>query len=205
MKPVLSCLVLCAVLNGCTTEPDAHLALTVETDDPAHVVEVERVLLARFESLRPSLLASVDSSITGSTLHFSFRWWVPDWEQLEPVYSTPGRLRASLAGEIRPAFTHDDIRDVVVTYSNSQPALRLRLTAEAGERLTRLTSRNVGAVMAMKLDGETLVEAQVNGVLGTSLEVAGMGIDEAKSLSVILNAGAFPEGVTTRLAVSKAR
>jgi preprotein translocase subunit SecD len=93
----------------------------------------------------------------------------------------------------------------VVAYRNSQPVLRLRLTTEGGERLARLTSRNVGRVMAITLDGETLFEATVQGVLATSLEITGGELDELRALSVILQAGALPEGVTTRVAPAKAR
>jgi hypothetical protein len=205
MKPIANCLVLCALLLSCTVEPDARLALIVETDDPAHVVEVQRVLLERFESERSSMLASVDSSITGSTVHFAFRWWSPDWGVLEPLYSMPGRFRASLAGHIRPAFTHEDVRDAAVTYNNGRPAMRLRLTDEAGERLAELTSRNVGGIMTMTLDGETVSEARVNGVIGPTMVIEGMGVDELRTLSVILKSGAFPQGVRTRVAPAKER
>jgi preprotein translocase subunit SecD len=109
-----------------------------------------------------------------------------------------------VAGQIRAAFTHDDIRDVVATYNNGQPALSLRLTAEAGERLTRLTSQNVGGFMTITLDGRTVSEARVTAILGESLVIAGLEIDEIRLLAVILQAGALPEGVRTRVAPSKA-
>jgi preprotein translocase subunit SecD len=92
-----------------------------------------------------------------------------------------------------------------VAYRDSQPVLRLRLTAEAGERLARLTSRNVGRVMTVTLDGETLFEATVQSALATSLEITGVEVDELRALSVVLRAGALPEGVATRVAASKAR
>jgi hypothetical protein len=200
MKPIATCLVLCALVLGCTVEPDARLALIVETDDPAHVVEVQRVLLERFESQRPSLLASVDSSITGSTLDFAFTWWIPDWDALEPLYSTPGRLSASLAGQVRPVFTHEDVRRAFVTSNNGGPALNIRLTSEAGDRLAETTSRNIGAFMTMTLDGDTVSEARVNSVLGASFVLEGMELDELRMLSTIIESGAFPEGATTRAA-----
>jgi hypothetical protein len=87
---------LLATLQGCTVEPDVELALEVDSLEPAVIAETGRVLAARFEEFRPTLLSSTASVIEGSTIRFTFRNGAPEPGVLEYLYATPGRVRAAL-------------------------------------------------------------------------------------------------------------
>jgi preprotein translocase subunit SecD len=71
------------------------------------------------------------------------------------------------------------------------------LTPEAGQRLLRLTSENLGQLVAMTLDGETLMEARINGTFGEQFQIAGQQLDPDLdvALAVILTTGALPADV----------
>jgi hypothetical protein len=192
-------ILLLATLQGCTFEPDVELALEVDSFEPAVVEETGRVLAARFEEFRPTLLSSTASVIEGSTIRFTFRNGAPEPAVLEYLYATPGRVRAALVTDRSgPAwFTDKDIRRAAVVYSDSMRTLQVRLTPEAGQRLLRLTSENLGRVVAMTFDGETLMEARINGTFGDRFQLAGQELDAGRdvALAVILTTGALPADV----------
>jgi hypothetical protein len=192
-------ILLLATLQGCTVEPDVELALEVDSLEPAVIAETGRVLAARFEEFRPTLLSSTASVIEGSTIRFTFRNGAPEPGVLEYLYATPGRVRAALITDRFGSawFTDKDIRQAAVVYSDSMRALRVRLTPEAGQRLLRLTSENLGQLVAMTLDGETLMEARINGTFGEQFQIAGQQLDPDLdvALAVILTTGALPADV----------
>jgi hypothetical protein len=199
MLRIASAVVLVAALQACSLGPDTELTLEVQSSDPPVVAETARVLSARFGEFRPSLLSSSKFAIEGSTIRFTFRNGAPEPKIVEYLYATPGHFRAALASDRfgRPWFTDRDVRDAHVTYQNSMPALAVRLTPEAGQRLARLTTDNLGQVVSMTLDGETLMEARIQGAFGERFLVQGQKLDPDLdlALAVILTTGALPADV----------
>jgi len=187
-----------AALQACSLEPDFELALEVDSSDPAVVEQTKGVLAARFDEFRPTLLSRRSSIVEGSTIRFTFKNGAPEPKVLEYLYTTPGRVRAALVTERFNAwFTDKDISDARVVYRDSMLTLQVRLTPEAGQRMLRLTTENLGEVVAMTLDGETLMEARINGAFGDRFEIAGQELDTdlALALTVILRTGALPADV----------
>lgn len=201
MLRIASVVVLAAVLQACSLGPDTELTLEVQSSDPPVVAETARVLTARFGEFRPSLLSSSKFVIEGSRLRFTFRNGAPEPKIVEYLYSTPGHFRAALVSDQlgTPWLTDRDVRDAHVTYQNSMPALAVRLTPEAGQRLARLTTDNLGQVVRMTLDGETLMEARIQGAFGERFLVQGQRLDPDlhRALAVILTTGALPAEVHT--------
>ena len=196
MRYALAAIVLSMMLIGCSSEPDRVLTLTADSSDPTVVAETQRVLLARFERFRASWLASVNSEVQGSQITFVFRNWAPDPAILEHLYATPGLLEASITKEPRrKLFDTADIRDAGVYVVDSQRRLRLRLFPEAGARVMKLTSENIGATAITTLDGVVLMEGRINGAFGESLEITGLADSGLHELAVILRSGALPTTV----------
>jgi preprotein translocase subunit SecD len=195
----IATVVLVALLQGCTVGPDTELALEVDSSDPAVVEAAARVLAARFDAFRPSPFSSSTFDVKGSKVRFTFKNGAPEPKVLEYLYTTLGSLQARLTAERlqRPWFTDRDVARAVVAYRDSMRVLRVRLTPEAGERLLRLTSANVGESMTLTLDGETLMEARISGAFGRDFEVAGPELDPELylALGVVLSTGALPTTV----------
>lgn len=196
----IAIVMLVAVVQACTLRPDSELALEVRSSDPAVVEQTARVLTARFAEFPATLLSSTEYAIQGSTIRFTFKNGAPEPKILAYLYETPGHLRAALITNRLgpPSFTEQDVRDVVLGYRDSMPVLRVVLTAEAGQRLVRLTSENIGQLMTMTLDGKTLTEARIQGVFGDRFEVGGANadLDFYRALRAILTNGALPADVT---------
>ena len=192
--------VICVIaVQGCTLGPDTELKLEVDSTDPAVVAETARVLAARFEEAQPTMFSSARFVIEGSTVRFTFKNGAPEPTILERLYQTPGHLRAAPVTEQfgSPWFTERDVVDVTVVYRDSMYVLRVRLTAEAGQRMVRLTTENLGQVVKMTLDGVTMMEARVNGVFGDRFEIGGgqLDLDSASALVIILTTAALPAAV----------
>jgi hypothetical protein len=175
--------------------------LVVASAEPRIVAETERVLLSRFEEFLPSLFSSVESTSVESTISFTFKHGAPALPILEYLYQTTGSLRASLADDSAGStwFTEQDIARAVLAYDGSSRVLRIRLTPEAGQRVVRLTSQNLGKAVRVTLDNEVLLEATINGVFGEPFQVTApdTDTDTALALTVILETGALPASVST--------
>jgi hypothetical protein len=199
MLRIPSAVVLVVALQACSLGPDTELTLEVQSGDPVVVGATARLLTARFGEFRPSWFSSSKFAIEGSTIRFTFRNGAPEPKIVEYLYATPGHFSAALATDRlgQPWLTERDIRDARVTYENSMPALAVRLTPEAGQRLARLTADNLGQVVSMTLDGETLMEARIQGAFGERFLVQGQKLDPELdvALAVILTTGALPADV----------
>ena len=199
MLRIASVVVLAATLQACSLGPDTELTLEVQSSDPAVVARTARVLSERFKEFRPSLVSSSKFAIEGSTIRFTFRNGAPEPKIVEYLYSTPGHFRAALASDLsgEPWLTDRDVREAHVTYQDSMPALAVQLTPEAGQRLARLTTDNVGQVVRMTLDGETLMEARIQDPFGERFMITGQDFEEdvRRRLTVVLTSGALPADV----------
>jgi preprotein translocase subunit SecD len=197
--PRFATAILVVMLQGCSLGPDTELNLEVDSSDPAVVAETARVLAARFEEFPATLFSSTEYAIQGSTIRFRFRNGAPEPKTLERLYETPGRFRVALATNRfgNPWLTERDVLDVRLAYRNSRSALRIRLTPDAGQRMVRLTTENVGSVLTATLDSEMLLEARIQGVFGKSFEIVGLELDpdSAAALRVVLTTGALPADV----------
>jgi len=87
--------------------------------------------------------------------------------------------------------------DVGFDQTTGNPVVSLNFTNEGGEKFAEITRRNVGKPLAIVLDEEIVSAPLVQGeITGGSAQISGkFSLEEAKSLSIQLNAGALPAPV----------
>ncbi len=119
--------------------------------------------------------------LIGSTAQLEF------WEQKE---ATPS------AGFIPTDLTGKDLKRSQVQFDQNtgQPVVSLEFSPEGGKKFADITSRNVGKLVAIFLDqrmvSSPVVEEPITS--GDAIIRGDFTIDEAKDLSIKLNAGALP-------------
>lgn len=106
-------------------------------------------------------------------------------------------------GKIIPAptgLTGADLEYAKVSYDNvtGAPVVDLKFTSEGGDKFAQITGRNVGKQVAIVLDGQLVSSPVVNQqIVGGAAQISGdFDLDQAKALSVQLNAGALPVSVS---------
>lgn len=83
---------------------------------------------------------------------------------------------------------------VVFDQTTGAPIVQIKFTDQGGEKFAQLTAENVGKTVAIVLDGEIVSAPTVNEAItgGSAVIQGGFDLDQAKALSVQLNAGALP-------------
>jgi len=86
------------------------------------------------------------------------------------------------------------IRDAQVSRDNltGQPVVNFLLTSEGGEIFYKLTSANVGKVLAVVLDNKIKAQATIRTSIRESVQVEGFNQDEATDLALVLRTGSLP-------------
>jgi preprotein translocase subunit SecD len=105
--------------------------------------------------------------------------------------------------------TGDQLVDATTTVSQEGPAVAIRLNAQAGDEMLRVTQANVGRPMAVVLieqtteksvvDGrpvdrkvtrqEVISEATIRGVFGNQFNITGLSQGEARDLALLMRSG----------------
>lgn len=119
-----------------------------------------------------------------------------------PVY-TPGATAtdaATLTGFTPTDLTGADLQKAQVTFESQDrsPAVSLTFKDSGKEKFAKLTKENIGKPVAILLDGYpiTMPTVQAEITTGNALITGQFTTEEAKSLSVQLNAGALPVPVS---------
>ena len=93
-------------------------------------------------------------------------------------------------------LTGTDLKDAQAATNpqNGQHVVNLEFSEEGGEKFADLTTKNVGRVIAILLDGEVLTAPNVREpILGGRAEISGQRtLEEAQQLAVLLRSGALP-------------
>ena len=121
------------------------------------------------------------------------------------IFSEPTEEESLVEGEeLKYGFISTDLTgadlekaDVTFDQTTGKPAISLKFTQEGGQKFTQITKRNVGKPLAIVLD-EEIVSAPIvqEEITGGSAQISGdFTLDEAKNLTIQLNAGALPVSV----------
>jgi len=93
-------------------------------------------------------------------------------------------------------LTGADLAESSVTFDKTggQPSVSLTFTKEGGEKFAKITEENLGRQVAIILDNEIVSSPMVQEkIIGGQAQITGsFTLDEAKKLSIQLNAGALP-------------
>jgi len=94
------------------------------------------------------------------------------------------------------SLTGADLAESSVTFDQNtgKPAVSLTFTKEGGDKFAKITGENVGKPVAIVLDNEVISAPNVQEkIVGGTAQITGsFTLDEAKNLSIQLNAGALP-------------
>jgi len=118
--------------------------------------------------------------------------------QLEFWEENPDQEAASKSGELflKTDLTGKDLTRSSVQFDQQtgQPVVGLEFSAEGGSKFEKITERNIGKIVAIFLDGMPVstprVEEKITG--GSAVIRGEFDVNEAKKLSIQLNAGALP-------------
>lgn len=90
----------------------------------------------------------------------------------------------------------EDLKEAAVTFDQNTgtPQVALTFTSEGSKKFGEITSRNIGKILAIVLDGQVIEAPRVNeAIYGGSAVISGQfTTDQAKVLQVQFNAGALP-------------
>lgn len=113
------------------------------------------------------------------------------------VIEIPGIEGATPSAQIIPTdLTGADLQSAQVTFDSKdgKPAISLQFTKEGGDKFAIITERNIGKQIPIVLD-DAIVSAPMvqEKITGGSAQISGaFTVDEAKKVSIQLNAGALP-------------
>ena len=113
------------------------------------------------------------------------------------VVEIPGVDGATPSAVLKPTdLTGADLSSADVTFDGNtgKPAVSLTFTADGGEKFAKITGDNIGKPVAIVLDSEVVSAPNVQEkITGGNAQITGsFTLDEAKNLSIQLNAGALP-------------
>ncbi len=140
--------------------------------------------------------ASSAAALVGKTAQLDFR------EQIAtPSAEASQSAQAYLSSFKSTGLTGADLKEAKVTFGSSQgarsgPQVGIEFTAEGAKKFAEITKRNVNKPLAMFLDDVPIswpppvVQQEIIG--GNAVITGQFSIEEAKNLSVQLNAGALP-------------
>lgn len=118
--------------------------------------------------------------------------------QLEFREENPDIKEATESGEffLKTELTGGDLKRSLVQFDQNtgQPVVGLEFNEEGGKKFAEITERNVGKIVAIYLDGLPISTPKVEEPItnGSAVIRGAFSLDEAKKLSVQLNAGALP-------------
>ena len=113
------------------------------------------------------------------------------------VIEVPAKDGATPSASLKPTnLTGADLAESSVTFDQNtgKPAVSLTFTKEGGDKFAKITGDNVGKPVAIVLDNEVVSAPNVQEkIVGGTAQITGsFTLDEAKKLSIQLNAGALP-------------
>jgi len=113
------------------------------------------------------------------------------------IVEIPGENGASPSATLAETnLTGADLNSASVVFDSQtgKPAISLQFSKEGGDKFAEITGRNIGKQLPIVLDGQIISAPVVQGqITGGDAQITGnFTIDEAKQLSIQLNAGALP-------------
>jgi len=113
------------------------------------------------------------------------------------IKEIPATKTASASSQLTPTtLTGADLQTASVVFDNQtgKPAISLQFSQSGGDKFADITGRNIGKQIPIILDNAVISAPVVQSkITGGSAQITGtFAIDEAKQLSIQLNAGALP-------------
>lgn len=110
--------------------------------------------------------------------------------------SAPLGITSFFSNPQKTNLTGNDLQNTAVSFDSntSQPQVQLVFTSEGAKKFADITKRNVGKVVAISLDNAVIQAPRVNEPIlnGNAVITGSFTTQEAKQVSIQLNAGALP-------------
>lgn len=141
--------------------------------------------------------ASAAANLVGKTAQLDFRQ-LPATLSAEAVQATSSGVPAIYFAE-PTGLTGADLKKAQVTFGSNQgarsgPQVSVEFSSEGAKKFSEITKRNINKPLAIFLDNELIsapnVQQQIDG--GNAVITGQFTTEEAKNLSISLNAGALP-------------
>jgi len=117
---------------------------------------------------------------------------------LEFREENPNQEEATKSGEyfLKTDLTGKDLERSIVQFDQNtgSPVVGLEFNSEGAKKFSEITQKNVGKIVAIYLDGVPISIPKVDEAIttGSAIIRGGFSLEEAKKLSIQLNAGALP-------------
>lgn len=153
----------------------------------------ERRILAELPGLKD---ASEAANLVGKTAELDFRE-IPATLSAQEIEATKGGIPLIFLAK-PTSLTGADLKKSQVTFGGgggvSGPQVAIEFTPQGAKKFADITKRNIGKPLPIFLDGQVVSAPTVQQeILGGSAVITGQfSVDEAKNLSIQLNAGALP-------------
>lgn len=110
--------------------------------------------------------------------------------------SLPAGIKTIFQNPQKTNLTGKDLKNSVVTFdpNTSQPQVQLSFSNEGEKKFAKITQDNVGKIVAIALDNQVIQAPRVNEPIlnGNAVISGGFTANQAKTLSIQLQAGALP-------------
>ena len=113
------------------------------------------------------------------------------------IVEEPAKNNATPSAVLKPTdLTGADLEKAQVVFDSQtgKPAISLQFAKDGGTKFEKITQRNIGKPLPIILDSQIITQPVVQGIIsGGQAQITGnFTVDEAKELSIQLNAGALP-------------
>lgn len=133
-------------------------------------------------------------NLIGSTAELSF-WEDASGSAKEASPNVPSGLESFFQVPHKTSLTGGDLERASVGFdaTTAQPEVALEFTVEGAKKFEDITRDNINKPLAIILDNQVVQAPRVNQVIsGGNARITGMTLEQAKALSIQLNAGALP-------------
>ncbi|MDO8488470.1 MAG: protein translocase subunit SecD [bacterium] len=194
---------------GLDLQGGTHLAYEADTSqvESTHVDEALRATRDNIER-RINLLGVSEASIQTSKIGDQNRLLVelPGVKDINSALSTIGQTArlefkesksatpSAEADFIPTSLTGSDLKFAQVNFDNGKAVVEIEFTPDGAKKFGEITARNLGRPLAISLDGQIVSAPTVQTAItdGRAVITGNFSVDEAKRLSIALNAGALP-------------
>lgn len=133
--------------------------------------------------------------LVGQTAQLDFRF-----QEASPSAEATQSAVSFLTSFIPTGLTGKQLKKANVQFDpqTNDPVIGLEFDAEGSEMFADLTKNNVGKVLAIFIDGYPIAMPKISTPIldGRAVMTGGFSLDEAKQLSIQLNAGALPVSIS---------
>jgi len=183
---------------GCDWRANAPISATlvvhsVTSGSAADLASAQKIITARLNAFRPGFDSLVTSRVEGNSIHFDFHGTPVDERTATILATSPGILRLSLVDNVSDTWISDaDIVDAQLTRNGDGALMNVRLSVDAGDRLLKKTSANLGRMLRIAWNGRPVSIAPIRAPFGERFQFTAPMPPEGMLMRAMLQSGRLP-------------